>query len=152
MSAAIEELLSCQADMLVRRRALVAELKKLDADAIAMTHVLGILDPTRLAPVVPSTRTPSFERKKLPPKPDAFNLFESGEVTYAMLETLREAEAPMSVGAVTQAMLVSKSVDPDTVLLSRLSRRVSTNLQKLANRGRLHKHEDADGMKWEIAR
>ena len=155
MSAALEELLSRRTDMLARRVALLAELKTLDADTAAVTHVLGILDPTRLAPAVSSKRTPSFDRsngKDHPAKPDAYNLFESGEVTHAMLETLRQAETPMSVGSVTRAMLAVKGVDPDTVLLTRLSRRVSTNLQKLALRGRLRKHEDADGMRWEVAR
>lgn len=153
MSAALEELLSRHADMLVRRQTLLAELKALDIDAAAVTHVLGILGPTRLAPVVPSRRTPSFDRsKKLPTKPEAYGLFESGEITHAMLEALRDAKAPMNVGSVTRTILASKGVDPETVMLGRLSRRISTNLQKLANRGRLRKHEDADGMRWEIAR
>ncbi len=155
MSAALEELLSRHADMLARRQALLAELKTLDIDAAAVTHVLGILDPMRLAPVVSSKRTPSFDRSKgkdRPSKPDAYGLFESGEITYAMLETLREATAPMDVGGVTKGMLAAKGVDPETVLLGHLSRRISTNLQKLALRGRLRKHEDADGMRWEVAR
>jgi hypothetical protein len=153
MSAALQELLSRHADMLARRESLVAEIRTLDFDATAVVHVIGLLDPARAVPAAPSRRTSGFGRRKdRPSKPDAYGLFESGKITHAMLETLREATAPMDVGSVTKGMLAAKGVDPETVVLGHLSRRISTNLQKLANRGRLKKHEDADGMRWEVAR
>lgn len=153
MSAALEELLSRYADMLARRNVLVAEIKALDIDAAALTHVLGILDPTRLAPTVPSKRTPTFDRhKKTPPKPEAYGLFETGEIVHSMLEVLRDAKAPMNVGSVTRTMLAAKGVDPETVMLGRLSRRISTNLQKFTDRGRLRKLNDPAGVLWEINR
>lgn len=151
MSAAVDELIAHRAGMLSRRESLVAELKTLDTDMVAVMHVIGMLEPAQAARLKVRSKNDGTPRDR-PHKVEPEVTFESGEMVKSMLSVLRDAQAPMDVGSVTRAMLTTKGVDPDTVLLGRLSRRLSTNLQKLADRGRLRKHEEPDGIRWAIAR
>lgn len=130
---------------------MLAEIKVIDRDIAAVVHVVGLLDPTQTAPLS-AMRTQKGRLKDRPRKEEAQALFVPGEINKGMLGVLREATAPMNVGDVARAMLTAKKVDPETVYLGSLSRRLSTNLQKLADRGRLRKHADPDGMRWEIDR
>lgn len=151
MSAAIDELIAHRAMMLSRREALVAELKTLDTDMAAVTHVVSLLDPARAASLKVTSKHDNRPRDR-PHKMEPEVAFAPGEMAQGMLEVLRDAKALMDVGSVTRAMLTAKGVDPQTVLLARLSRRLSTNMQKLFERGRLKKHFSPDGIRWEIDR
>ena len=151
MSAAVDELIAHRAGMLSRRDFLVAELKTLDTDMVAVMHVIGMLDPAQATRLKVTSKHDGRPRDR-PHKVELQVTFAPGEMVQGMLEVLRDAKAPINVGDVARAMLTAKKVDPETVLLGRLSRRLSTNLQKLADRGRLRKHEEPEGIRWAIAR
>ena len=135
------------AEMMVRRTALLDEVKHIDADVATLRRAMDIMDGKPSGYVKPTHSEPKAKR------PYRRSVLKPGDLSRAVLEVLRDAPEPLTTAEVGKLALAHLRLPADTFDGTSLSSRTAKALT-VSNARRTLRRIEADGepIRWCVAR